>query len=1223
MPFPHLHVASAFSAHYGVARPEELARTAAAQKAEILACTDRDGLYGAVKHVLACREHGLGPVLGVDLALLGAPPVAPASAAGGRGGGRVGGAAGGRAGSPGGGGHGTRGPRVPRVAGRVVVLATGHNAGAGYAALCRLVSAAHRAHDRGVAHPIGLTVAQIARHVHRAAAGGSPGLVVLVGPDSDVGRLLVRRHYHAARAALGRWRALLPDHCLVVETVNHLAPQGAPVSTGHAVRMHEIGRAAHLPVVLTNAVRYAHPGQAVTADVLDAARTLMSLDELAGTDRGVLQPNGQGWLKDEDRMTRLAREITSASGDPDTGAARLLADTQHLAERCVLDLRDDLGVGTPVIPEASVLGVSGDPDRELARRCYTGLARLHGGEDWDRTVPGLNRESLRGRLERELAVVSHLGFAGYFLTVGEVSELMSTMGVRHAARGSGVSSLVVHLLGISPADPLEYDLVFERFLSPLRPSLPDIDIDMESARRHEVYHRIFERFGAQRVSLMSMQNAYRSRGAVRDAGLALGMGPRDVDQVAGQLWRVPGATLRTEITRRPELAPLAQRLRDNRQMDLLVDLTERLDRLPRHISMHPCGVILSDTTLLRRTPVQASGTGLPMSQYDKHDMDPMGLIKLDVLGVRMQSTLAHAVAEITRLHPHEPPPDLDAMPRDDPDTFRLISSTHTLGCFQIESPGQRELIGTMAPEEFNDLVVDISLFRPGPMQANMVRPYLNARHGWSTPVYPHPDLQEILAETRGVAVYHEQIMRIMDRMTGCGLGRADVWRRLLGSDAEAPVEDAFREGARARGYTRDVVDTVWQILHAFGSFGFCKAHGVAFAVPTYQSAWLKTHHPEAFMAGVWEHDPGMYPARLLVGEARRMGIPVLGPDVNRSGEHHRVEPVTPRPGTVTSGDLEAGIPHTQDGAWGIRMSLGAVNGISAAEIRRILAGQPYTTLAELRVRARPSRRSLQRLAAAGALDSLLRGSGARASHADMVQFLTDRADRPAGRGPAGGSGPGEGQLALPLGDVDLTSVPARLPEPSPQERVRAEVETMGIEVSAHLMDSHAQLMRAYGATRAEDLLGLRTGSEVVVAGVRVSTMTPPMRSGRRVVFISLDDGTGAVDCTFFDEAQAASGGVLFAPVLLLVHGHTRRTGPRGIGIQAIRAWDLSRPEELPDPHTLLGSRPAASRPPRRQGSQPPSSPGSRRADPRGRDTRDADARDSAPAPTAVGGAGAR
>ena len=1151
MQFPHLHVASAYSAHYGVAPPHELAGTAAAYGARILACTDRDGLYGAVKHVVACRRHGLAPVLGVDLALLGAPAPSRRSA-------------------------GRRTTPPPRAIGRVVVLATGGNGGAGYAALCRLVSAAHRDHGRNGAHPIGLSPLQLARHVRRAAPAATPGLIVLLGARSDVGALLARRHYAPARAALRQWQRLLPAGSLVLETATHLAPQGSVLSTGHAVRLLTIGRESGVPVVLTNAVRYAHPGQSATADVLDAARTLMSLGELAGAERGVLQPTGQGWLKTTAEMTHLAREITRAADLGTTAAARLLADTCRLAERCVQDPHVDLRLGAPVLPEASVLGLTGNPDARLAAHCHAGLERHHPRRDWDRTVPGLSRESLRSRLDRELEVIARLGFAGYFLTVSEVSRLMDRLGVRHAARGSAVSSLVVHLLGISPVDPLEHDLVFERFLSPRRTSLPDIDIDIESAERHRVYREIFRRFGPRRVTLMSMQNAYRSRGAVRDAGLALGLEREAVERIASRLWRVPGATLRDEIARRPELRELAGELEAHRELDLLVDLTERLDRLPRHISMHPCGVILSDTTLLERTPVQAGGMGLPMSQFDKHDMDPMGLLKLDVLGVRMQSTLAYALTEVARVHPGEPPVDLDAVPRDDPDTFRLIRSTHTLGCFQIESPGQRELIGTMGPEEFNDLIVDISLFRPGPMQASMVRPYLDARHGWATPRYPHPDLAEILEETHGVAVYHEQIMRIMDRMTGCGLATADEWRRGLGSWAEAGVAAAFRTASAARGYDRDVIDTVWEILQAFGSFGFCKAHAVAFAVPTYQSAWLKTHHPEAFLAGVWEHDPGMYPARLLVGEARRLGIPVLGPDVNASTEHHRVEAVPPRPGTVTPGDLDGGIPHTRGGAWGIRLALGSIGGLGDPEIRRIVAGRPYPSLAELRARARPSRRSLHRLASAGALDGLLASSGARATRTDLVAHLGEHAARPARPARPGGRA-GPGQLALPLGDLELGGLPAEHPGPTPEEKVRAELETMGVEVTAHLMDSYAGLTRAYRVTRAQELLGLRNGTEVMVAGVRVATMTPPMRSGKRVVFICLDDGSGAVDCSFFDAAQDRSGPVLFAPSLLLVHGHTRRTGPRGIGVRAVRAWDLSRPEELPDPAAAPGS---GSRPPR-------------------------------------------
>ena len=364
-----------------------------------------------------------------------------------------------------------------------------------------------------------------------------------------------------------------------------------------------------------------------------------------------------------------------------------------------------------------------------------------------------------------------------------------------------------------------------------RATLPDIDIDVESAERHNVYRKIFDRFGSERVTLMSMQNGYRARGAVRDAGMALGMDDGDIGEIAKQLWRFSARKFREALVEKPELKEFAGRVEqrdfaENQQLDLLVDLTERLDRLPRHISMHPCGVILGDATLLDRTPVQPSGLGLPMSQFDKHDMDPMGMLKLDVLGVRMQSAMAFAVREVIRLHPskaevvaagaHPAGPDgtgpdyiaadghidLNAVPLDDEPTYELIRSTHTLGCFQIESPGQRELIGKMAPREFNDLIIDISLFRPGPMKSDMVRPFLEHRHGFAPEVYPHPDLKPVLQETHGVTVFHEQILKTFDVMTGCGLARADEFRRALGNEVlEAKVEEFFRREARARGYS--------------------------------------------------------------------------------------------------------------------------------------------------------------------------------------------------------------------------------------------------------------------------------------------------------------------------------------------------------------------------------------------------------------------------------------
>ncbi|MFF5790940.1 DNA polymerase III subunit alpha [Paeniglutamicibacter sp. NPDC012692] len=1143
--FTHLHVASAFSAHYGVSWPGDLVQAALADGADALAITDRDGLYGSVKHLKACIKHGMDPILGVDLATLEPAP------------------------RPGDGK--TRNPL--RVSGRIIILAKGHSNGTGYKALCRLVSAAHQptTPDGIRKQHIGITPGELATHA--LDPEGEPLLTILLGPNSDVGLATQHHRYDQARTLIHRWRTLLGERTLRVEIVTHLNNPGERLSTAHAIRMLRCAETANIAPILTNAVRYTEPDGAATADVLDSARALTSLETLND-----IQPNGQGWLKTTGHMRHLAAELAREATNPRIGTT-LLRNTAALADWARLDPVSDTGWGIPVVPESHIIGITDEPNRELAARAEAGINRLIPGEG--------NNPLMRQRLGEELSTIADLGFAPYFLTVAEVSDMITRMGIRSAARGSGASSLVNYLTGISQVNPITHDLLFERFLSRDRATLPDIDIDVESAQRHNIYQKIFTRFGADRVSLMSMQNGYRARGAVRDAGTALGMEEEDIDSIAKQLWRFSASSFRDALNEKPELAPFADRLGTEKQLDLLVDLTERLDRLPRHISMHPCGVILSNNTLLDRTPVQPSGLNLPMSQYDKHDMDPMGLLKLDVLGVRMQSAITYALAEIQRIHPDaqavakagghqgkhpgEIPAyikpngtiDLALVPLDDKPTFELIRSTHTLGCFQIESPGQRELIGKLAPRDFNDLIIDISLFRPGPMKSNMVKPYLENRHGFAPEKYPHPNLRPALAETHGVTVFHEQVLRIFDVMTGCGLAKADVYRRLLGSASEPRVEAFFRSIAQDLGYPLDVIDEVWQTLAAFGSFGFCKAHGAAFAVPTYQSAWLKAHHPEAFLAGIWEHDPGMYPKRLLVAEARRMGIKILPLDINRSADGYRVErlegllppaqlPVVPRA-------VGAMLP----GRFGIRLSLRGIRGVSEREVKRVVAGQPYESIADVRDRSGLTRTSLNHFAALGAFDSLQRTAG-RGNRADLVAHLRGGTHKPMPQRYR----PIPGQLALPMGDLDLAAMAVGAEETPLDEVVRTELDLMSLDVSAHLMESHAPLLDSLGVSRAEDLLAMRNGTEVLVAGVRVATQTPPMRGGRRVVFISVDDGTGCVDATFFHEAQQRCGPLLFSTRLLLIHGLTRRTGPRGISVQALDAWDLSQKGMLPAPGYL-------------------------------------------------------
>ena len=1083
MSFPHLHVASAYSTHYGVTMPEALAEQTKAQDGTFLAVTDRDGLYGAVKHVRACVDAGVRPGLGADLAVHDDDHLS---------------------------------------LGRVVVLAHGNTNGRGYAALCRAVSAAHRTVSQGFG-----SLPSIARS-ELAGLAGLRSLTVLLGPASDVGTATGHRDNEDAHARLTAWLRAMPADSVSLEVVCHLSEPGTPGSVTPATRMLALAEHAGVPAVLTNAVRYGTPEEAVTADLADAARTLTPLAELEQP-----QTNGQAWLKPARAMRQVARMVVDA-GLHDDGALELLfRDTERLADRCALDPEADIGLGRPRMPEARIIGVSGDPVAELWKRARAGIDDLYPRPEAGARRGAASAEDAHARLAHEMKTVEHLGFAGYFLTVARVADIIREMGIRIQARGSGVGSVLNYALRTSSVEPLSNGLLWERFLSPERQTLPDIDIDVESARRHDIYRKLFDTFGGDRVSLMSMTNAYRGRGAVRDAGLALGMNHEQVASIAKQMWRFNARDFRRALEEKPELEPLAAEVRESQQLDQLVDLTAKLDRLPRHISVHPCGVILSDATLLDRTPVQASGMGLPMSQFDKHDMDPMGLIKLDILGVRMQSAMAHAVEEHHRLSGESI--DLDRIPLDDPATFELIRSTRTLGIFQIESPGQMELVGKLQPEVFNDLTVEISLFRPGPMQNNMPLKYLQARHGEVMPDYLHPRLEPILRETKGVVIFHEQVMRLFDELTGCGLGRADVFRRHLGKPEQLPrIEEYVREMALERGFPPAVIDQVWTVLAGFGSFGFAKAHGAAFALPTYQSAWLKTHHPAVFLAGLLTHAPGMWPKDLIVAEARLLGVPVLGLDVQRSTLDYRVE--------------ELG-----DERRGIRLALPELAGGTAAERARIVRHQPFSSLQDFRDRVRPRRKTFEALARVGALDSFIGYDRARRhellAHVQSLRgtAVTINDDQLAF------------EVELPVQGFEgarfdaVTSLELR-----GRSQTDLELRDLHLAVSGHQMTRFYPLFAELGVTPASELADLPGGTEVLIAGVRRATNTPPMRGGRRVVFVSLDDGTGPVsNVVFFHDAQERIGGPVFQTRHILVRGRTRRSGAKGVSVTGENLWDLT------------------------------------------------------------------
>ncbi|WP_217254300.1 DNA polymerase III subunit alpha [Streptomyces sp. AC602_WCS936] len=1074
--FTHLHTVSGFSARYGASHPERLAERAFERGMDALALTDRDTLAGTVRFAKACAKAGVRPLFGAELAV-----AAPASGAADRTETSV-----------------RRDRRRAPVRGgafvdestpRVTFLA--RDGARGWAGLCRLVSAAHTA--EGI--PL---LSWPDNH--------ADGLTVLLGPDSDVGRALAAGRPDRAARLLAPWREVYGD-ALRLEAVWHGRKGTGPGSLRLAART--VGFAAEQGVrpVLSNAVRYADPGQGQVADVLDAARRLVPIDATKELD------SGEAWLKDAGAMRHAAERIVEAAGFRRDTAHRLLEQTQATAAECLVDPEDDLGMGAVHFPEPHLVGAGRrTAQRALASRAAAGMV-LRG---YDRRR---DHRTYWERMHHELDIIAHHGFASYFLTVAQVVDDVRHMGIRVAARGSGAGSLVNHLLGIAHADPVEHGLLMERFLSKERVVLPDIDIDVESARRLEVYRAIIGRFGTERVATVAMPETYRVRHAIRDVGAALSMDPAEIDRVAKSFPHIRARDARAALDELPELKELAG---EQERYGRLWELVEGLDALPRGVAMHPCGVLLSDASLLSRTPVMpTSGEGFPMAQFDKDDVEDLGLLKLDVLGVRMQSAMAHAVAEVKRATGTEV--DLDAVPEGDPATYRMIRSAETLGCFQIESPGQRDLVGRLQPSTFHDLVVDISLFRPGPVAADMVRPFIEARHGRAPVRHPHEDLAEPLEGTYGVVVFHEQIIDIVDIMTGCGRGEADRVRRGLSDpESQGRIKVWFAQHATANGYDAETIQRTWEIVEAFGSYGFCKAHAVAFAVPTYQSAWLKAHHPAAFYAGLLTHDPGMYPKRLLLADARRRGVPILPLDVNKSGVAHRIELVS------------------ESRQWGLRLALSDVHGISEAEAERVAEGQPYASLLDFWERARPSRPLAGRLAQVGALDAF------GANRRDLQLHLTElhRGAR-AGRGDQ-----------LPLSGGRRTAS-AGLPDLTSAEKLSAELGVLSMDASRNLMDDHRTFLRELGVVSAKRLREARHGETVLVAGAKAATQTPPVRSGRRVIFSTLDDGSGLVDLAFFDDSHDACAHTVFHSWLLLVRGVVQRRGPRSLSVVGSAAWNLA------------------------------------------------------------------
>ena len=937
----------------------------------------------------------------------------------------------------------------------------------GYANLCQLLTQHH------VQDPIHLV--DLRRH--------REGLICLSGGTEGHLCSLVR----AERLADARaWMNDLLDvygSSLHIEMTNLLCPDDLYTTK----KLGSLALDLDIPIVATNDVRYAQPEDYRRYDLLTCIRLGITVHD-PHTSRPT---NAEAYLKTGPAMAALI---------PFEAA---LTATASIAERCSLNtLTERVSAPSAQIPNAYT------PDQQLARLCISGLQHRY-----DATTLPIALE----QLNRELAVIADLQLDEFFLVVHEVVQEAQRRSIRCAGRGSAANSIVAYLLHITGVDPIRHNLLFERFLHRGRKGTPDIDIDFDSERRDEIISWIEDRFGLDHTAMTATITTFRLRLALREVAKALGFPMHIVN-------RLSKAVPHREPQQVRESLAEIRSVFTSPHLDQLLDLVESLQDCPRHLGLHNGGMLLSESPLHHFTPVQVSANGVKVVHFDKNDVEALGLIKLDVLGLRMFGTLSES-EELIHKHFHVDV-DLDNLPLNDPEVFAYIRTSKTLGMFQIESQGQMHLIASLQPEDFDDLISQIALFRPGPLQGNMVHPFVRRRRGEEEIIYDHPDLEPILADTYGVILFQEQILEIAHKFAGMPMQEADDFRSSMSKgkdDIEMDrMHDTFVRGAVQRGVPMAAAQVVFEKVSKFVGYGFCRSHAAAFARTVYQSAWLKFHYPGAYMAAVMQARPGMYNQQTLEEEAKRLGYPMLMPEINRSGLRF---------------DLE-----WFEGRWHIRKPLTSVKEVSEDTAKRItwaLMNGPFKNLEDLFYRVTIPRKSLDGLARAGALDSLT-GSSRRALW--EVGVMAQRLD--ALHIPA----------FLPPPLIATDEIP-QLPQLTQRERILWDLKSHKAG-RLHPLSLIRRQLNHLGAQTIQTCYRIAAiknqEPRVTIAGTAMLKQMPP--TARGVMFITLEDETGYIQIVVFPNVQRQFIS-LIREASLIVDGHLQANG-HWRGVVADRLYPL-------------------------------------------------------------------
>jgi DNA polymerase-3 subunit alpha len=948
---------------------------------------------------------------------------------------------------------------------------------------------------------------------------GAEGLIALSGGMSgDIGQMLMSGRHSEAEKRLQRWLGLFPDRYYL-----ELHRTGREGEDYYVQAATELASRLRAPVVATNDVRFVRSGEFEAHE----ARVCIHEGRTLADPRRPRTYSAEQYLRSPGEMQELFEDIPEA-----------IENSVEIARRCNVEFDLDKSF-LPAFP----LPPGTDLDTWFAERARTGLERrlAAGTEAPPSEAPARYTE----RLALETGVIEKMGFAGYFLIVADFIEWAREQGIPVGpGRGSGAGSLVAYALGITDLDPIEYDLLFERFLNPERVSLPDFDIDFCMDGRDRVIDYVVQRYagegpGDDRVAQIITFGTMAAKAVVRDVGRVLGYPYGFVDQIAKLIPFEIGMTLERALTEEP----LATRYGEEDEVRTLIDLARQLEGLARNAGRHAGGVVIAPSALTGFTPLycEQGAAGL-VTQLDKDDVQAIGLVKFDFLGLRTLTIIDRAVRTINadRERRRETLLDIGAIATDDASTYELIKKGDTTAVFQLESRGMKDLIRRLQPDRFDDVIALVALFRPGPLQSGMVEDFIDRKHGRAAVEYPHPDLTPILAPTYGVILYQEQVMQIAQVLADYTMGRADLLRSAMGKkkpEEMAQQREVFVGGAMGRGVEGKVATFIFDLMEKFAGYGFNKSHSAAYALIAYQTAWLKAHYPADFMAAVLSADmDNTDKVVVFIEECRALGLKLEPPNVNKCA-----------------------FMFTAEGGDSIRYGLGAIKGVGESAIEAMVAEREengeYGDLFDFcrRVDTRKvNRRVVEALIRSGALDSLGPSRASLMVSLTLALQAAEQHERDSSAGQndmfGGAEVPGEAEHRFSCA-----------PEWQDEERLAGEKDTLGLYLTGHPITRFEAELDRMTSVRLVDLRP-SPGQSQVVAGLVVALRTLNSRAGRMAI-ATLDDRTARMDAVIYSDLFSAHRDLLVKDKLLVLEGEIavdEFTGQCSMTVQKLNDLDGAR-----------------------------------------------------------------